>query len=150
MKSRNIDRKKVYIATKVNPAGVGSSDPPVKHSFEEDRVLEACEKSLARLQTDYIDLYQLHFPSRQGFAVFGWGSWGSLERYAEAKTSEGDAATFERQVLAVKQLFDKGLIKDWGLSNENAYGVTMFCLTCDRLGCPRPVSVQNDFSSAEI
>ena len=42
--------------------------------------------------------------------------------------------------------FDANLIRHWGLSNETAYGVTMFCLTCDRLGVPRPVSVQNDFS----
>ena len=146
MKLRGIEREKIYIATKVNPAGVGSSDPPVKHGFEADRVLEACTKSLARMGIDYIDLYQLHFPSRMGFAAFGWGSWGDASRYAEAKTSDSDKETFKRQVLAVKQLFDKGLIKDWGLSNENAYGLTMFCLVCDELGVPRPVSVQNDFS----
>eukprot|EP00635_Sarcinochrysidales_sp_CCMP3193_P009490 CAMPEP_0118915454 /NCGR_PEP_ID=MMETSP1166-20130328/15621_1 /TAXON_ID=1104430 /ORGANISM="Chrysoreinhardia sp, Strain CCMP3193" /LENGTH=393 /DNA_ID=CAMNT_0006855151 /DNA_START=18 /DNA_END=1199 /DNA_ORIENTATION=+ len=146
MKARKIDRSKIYLATKVNPAGVGSSDPPEKHSFEAERVLQACKLSLERLGTDYIDLYQYHFPSRLGFAAFGWGSYGSPERYAEAKTSEGDAKTFDRQVLAVKQLFDLGLIKDWGLSNENAYGVTMICTTCDRLGVPRPVSIQNDFS----
>jgi len=148
LKTRGVDRSKIYLATKVNPSGVGSSDPPEPHAFEEDRVLTACKKSLERLQTDYIDLYQFHFPTRYGYAVFGWGSYGSKERYAtaKAKTSTGDAAVFERQVLSVKKLFDLGLIKDWGLSNENAYGVTMFCLTCDRLGVPRPVSVQNDFS----
>ena len=37
------------------------------------------------------------------------------------------------QVLAVKRLFDLGLIKHWALSNENAYGLTMFCLACDRV-----------------
>lgn len=46
----------------------------------------------------------------------------------------------------MKKLFDMKLIKHWGLSNENAYGVTMFCTTCDRLGVPRPVSLQNDYS----
>jgi len=49
-------------------------------------------------------------------------------------------------VLAVKRLFELGLIKHWALSNENAYGLTMFCLACDRLGVPRPVCVQNDMS----
>lgn len=53
---------------------------------------------------------------------------------------------FERQVLAIKNLIDKGLIKHWGLSNENAYGITMFCVAADKLGVPRPVSCQNDFS----
>lgn len=50
------------------------------------------------------------------------------------------------QVLSIKALLDAGLIKHWGLSNENAYGITMFCITCDKLGVPRPVSCQNDFS----
>ena len=49
-------------------------------------------------------------------------------------------------MLAVKNLFDLGLIRHWALSNENAYGLTMFCLACDRLGVPRPVCVQNDMS----
>lgn len=53
---------------------------------------------------------------------------------------------FESQILAIKNLFDKGLIKHWGLSNENAYGITMFCVAADKLGVPRPVSCQNDFS----
>jgi len=142
--SRKIDRSKVYIATKVNINGIGSGGE--SHSFEAEKVLKSCELSLERLQTDYIDLYQLHYPSRQGGALFGWGNYGSPERYAKSKTSGGGLEVFERQVLAIKQLFDKGLIKDWGLSNENAYGTTMFCLACDKLGVPRPVSIQNDFS----
>merc|ERR1712176_168370 len=58
----------------------------------------------------------------------------------------GAPEVFEAQVKAVKVLLDKGLIKYWGLSNENAYGITMFCMACDKLGVPRPVSNQNDFS----
>ena len=53
---------------------------------------------------------------------------------------------FERQLLAVKRLLDLGLIRHWGLSNENAFGITMFCTLADKLGMPRPVSCQNDFS----
>ena len=79
------------------------------------------------------------------------GSWAGtanwkLGRYDASRTSPGDEKEFEAQVLAVKALFDAKLIKNWGLSNETAYGVTMFCLTCDRLNVPRPVSVQNDFN----
>ena len=81
-----------------------------------------------------------------GFGLFGWGNYGSPERYEDTKTSSGKMEVFERQVLAVKELFDKKMIRDWGLSNENAYGTTMFCLACDKLGVPRPVSIQNDFS----
>jgi hypothetical protein len=55
-------------------------------------------------------------------------------------------AVFERQLLAIKRLLDAGLIKNWGLSNENAFGITMFCTLADKLGMARPVSCQNDFS----
>merc|ERR1711871_1231036 len=73
---------------------------------------------------------------------------GSPERY-KAKTSDGSMADFERQVKNVKVLLDKGLIKNWGLSNENAYGVTMFCIAADKLGVPRPCCIQNDMSLNE-
>ena len=74
-----------------------------------------------------------------GFGAFGWASWSSPERYElPSKMSDGSAEDFDRQVLAVKNLLDLGLIRHWALSNENAYGLTMFCLACDRLGVPRP------------
>jgi aryl-alcohol dehydrogenase-like predicted oxidoreductase len=82
----------------------------------------------------------------QGFGSFGWASWGAPDRYVSTRTSDGSAADFDRQVLAIKRLFELGLIRHWALSNENAYGLTMFCLACDRLGVPRPVCVQNDMS----
>ncbi|KAH8095747.1 oxidoreductase [Aureococcus anophagefferens] len=81
-----------------------------------------------------------------GFEAFGWANWLAPERYEKTKNSSGDLADFERQVLAVKGLFDAKLIKHWGLSNENAFGLTMFCMLCDKHGVPRPVSCQNDFS----
>jgi len=63
-----------------------------------------------------------------------WSSTGSLSQPA---------------IDNVKKLLDAGLIKYWGLSNENAYGITMFCMTCDKLGVPRPISCQNDFSMVD-
>ena len=62
--------------------------------------------------------------------------------------ADGGMAVFERQVKAVGKLIDKGLIKHWGLSNENAYGITMFCLAADKLGIQRPVSCQNISASS--
>ena len=151
-----IKREDFYIATKCNPAGVGSPDGK-PHDFSAEKLEASARASIERLQSDYIDLYYLHFPSRKGFdvrsrrprmsrtpsprrdttQVFGWGSYGSPERY-KAKTSDGSMADFERQVKNVKHLLDLGLIKNWGLSNENAYGVTMFCIAADKLGVPRP------------
>ena len=141
-----VPRASVFIATKCNCNGKGSPQDGVQHAYTADRVMASCKASLARLQCDYLDLYMLHYPSRVGHGTFGWGSWGTAERHCATKISEGDTADFERQVLAVKALLDAGLVRDWGLSNENAYGLTMFCVTCDRLGVRRPISCQNDFS----
>ena len=130
-----IKREDFYIATKCNPAGVGLDGEA--HDFSAEKLEASARASIERLRSDYIDLFYLHFPSRKGFDVFGWGSYGSPERY-KAKTSDGSMADFERQVKNVKHLLDLGLIKNWGLSNENAYGVTMFCIAADKLGVPRP------------
>ena len=132
----SLRREDVYIATKCNPAGIGSPEERVPHNFTSERLEASARASLSRLRTEYIDLYYLHFPSRFGFNGFGWASYGTPERYASSRTSDGSAADFDRQVLAVKRLFELGLIKHWALSNENAYGLTMFCLACDRLGVP--------------
>ena len=53
---------------------------------------------------------------------------------------------FEETVTAVGDLLASGKIKQWGLSNENTYGVTMMCETAKRLGVALPVSIQNDYS----
>ena len=144
-----VKREDLYFATKCNPLGtggtVGKQGKWKKHAFDADRLRASCEASLSRLRCDYIDLYMLHFPSRMGGEAFGWANWKD-GRYDAARTSTGAEADFEAQVRAVKGLFDANLIRHWALSNETAYGVTMFCLTCDRLGVPRPVSVQNDFN----
>lgn len=141
----SLRREDVVIATKCNPAGIGSPEG-TPHNFTAARLEASARASLARLQVASIDLFYLHFPARMGFGAFGWASWGAPERYAPLRSSDGSAADFDRQVLAVKRLFDLGLIRHWALSNENAYGLTMFCLACDRLGVPRPVCVQNDMS----
>lgn len=147
-----VDRKKLYIATKVNCSAVGTPPMPGRdkigvHAYEEDIVMHACKSSIARLKCEYIDLYQFHWPCRDT-PVFGCAHFypGGHNRPNPFVKEQGGLESFERQVLGVKKLFDAGLIRNWGLSNENAYGITMFCMACDKLGVPRPVSCQNDFS----
>jgi len=142
-----IARKDFYIATKCNMNGVGLDGQT--HDYSAEKLEASARASIARMKCEYIDLFYLHYPSRKGAAVFGWGSYGSPERYAAARTSAGDMADFERQVSAIKRLYDLGLIKHWALSNEDAYGVTMFCLAADKLGVPRPTCIQNDMSLNE-
>ena len=142
-----VRREDLYFATKCNTSGKGGTiEPWEAHGYDAGRLRASCEASIKRLRCGALDLYMLHFPSRMGFEAFGWANWLAPERYEKAKNSSGDLADFERQVLAVKGLFDAKLIKHWGLSNENAFGLTMFCVLCDKHGVPRPVSCQNDFS----
>jgi len=147
-------RSDLYLATKCNPGMIGGApegERPTPHGFEDSILERSCRASIERMQCDYIDLYQLHWPSRD-VPIFGCPSFypdGHNRPMAfvdKIAAGDGGMSVFERQVLSVKRLLDMGLIKYWGLSNENAYGITMFCVACDKLDVPRPISNQNDFS----
>lgn len=110
-------------------------------------LVQACEDSLQRLQTDYIDLYQLHWPER---AVNNFGTLGY-------SVTDDELYSLERLRNTVKTLGDlisQGKIRHWGLSNESAWGIMKFIQIADELGVPRPLSVQNPYSllnrSAEV
>jgi len=110
-----------------------------------EQIHEAIDSSLQRLQTDYLDLYQIHWPDRCA-PTFGRSCFLLPADGHQLVPDKTDFATFEEQVKAMGELIKLGKIRHWGLSNETSYGVMMFCHTADRLGVPRPVSVQNDFS----
>eukprot|EP00958_Prasinococcus_capsulatus_P006945 scaffold647_cov411-Prasinococcus_capsulatus_cf.AAC.4 len=195
--SGKVDRSKIFIATKcsgppqtfgegidrrwivknrewplpegVTPIDAVTDDTP-QPTFDKENLVNACKASLARLQTSYIDLYQLHWPGRY-CPAFG------KERYQHAKkwhdNTEHVLEDMEVGVKAIGSLIEvrvpqalragtspfkldpseilvttsqAGLIRHWGLSNETAFGITMSCVIADKLGVPRPTSVQNDFS----
>lgn len=106
-----------------------------------DQILAACDASLKRLQTDYIDLYQLHWPSRYA-PVFGKRQFN----YSLASAEGADGADVEESVAAVGALLESGKIRHWGLSNETPFGLCKFAETARKLGVAPPVSVQNDYS----
>ena len=107
-----------------------------------EQILEALDSSLARLQTDYVDLFQLHWPARYT-PIF------SAKRYQRRhERRPEDIPAVDEQVLAIKECLDSGKVKAWGLSNENAVGVSLFLESCRRLGVPPPATIQNDFSAA--
>ena len=64
-----VDRSKLYIATKINPGGVGNEHPTrakKTHGYDEEICVWSCRKSIERMNCGYIDLYQIHWPSRDG------------------------------------------------------------------------------------
>lgn len=140
-------REKVVIATKVsgfNPSSDTAANRSVPPSearparLDTASVLEACDASLRRLQTTYIDLYQLHWPDRY---VPLWGST------AYNPTNERDGSVpIEETAAALKQLLDSGKIKAYGLSNESAFGVCEWARVAKQLDMPAPASIQNAFS----
>jgi len=101
---------------------------------------EAVENSLRRLQTDYIDLYQLHWPDRN---VPRFGSnptiWSTPEPAA-------DEVPIEETLEALAALVASGKVRHVGLLNESAWGTMRFLAAAERLGLPRVVSIQNAYS----
>ena len=139
-----IKRGDIHIASKWNMARVGGTGN--SHGYDTDMLRASCLASIERLQCSYIDLYYLHWPSRDT-PLFGCSSFHPDGAHRPTPFADrGEASAFEAQVLAVKALLDAGLIKHWGVSNESGFGLTMFCVTADRLGVPRPAACENEYS----
>jgi aryl-alcohol dehydrogenase-like predicted oxidoreductase len=97
----------------------------------------AIDDSLRRLQTEYIDLYQVHWPERN---VPMFGSWQFDPR------KEKDAVPILEQIEALARAIEAGKIRAYGLSNETSYGLCEFRRLAALHGLPAPVSVQNGYS----
>ncbi|WP_417456772.1 aldo/keto reductase [Kordiimonas sp.] len=135
-------RQDVILATKVASVGRDLSYMrPHLHGgiTKPDRtsVIEACEASLRRLKTDYIDLYQLHWPTRHA------NFFGHL-RYQHRP--DDDTTPLEETLSALKELVDAGKVRMVGLSNETAWGISHALKLADNMGLPRIVSTQNPYS----
>lgn len=140
-------RQSVVLATKVSGYSTSSSvvanrsvppGPKATARLDAHSINEACEASLRRLQTDYIDLYQLHWPDRY-VPMFGPRAYDpSMER--------ADKITFNETVSAIHDLIKAGKVRQWGISNETSFGVCEYARACREVGVPMPVSVQNEFS----
>lgn len=98
---------------------------------------QAIDASLARLQTDYIDLYQLHWPDRN---TNFFGKLGYVHNEDE------DATPLEETLSALKELVEAGKIRAIGLSNDTPWGVMKSLELADRLDVPRVASIQNPYN----
>ncbi|MEM6627951.1 MAG: aldo/keto reductase [Pseudomonadota bacterium] len=133
-------RDKIVLATKITGRSPMAWHRPehggvTRHTREQ--IDYAIENSLRRLQTDYIDLYQLHWPDRP-LAIFG-GTTG------ENQFQSDDYVPFEDILAALQAHVDKGNIRHFGVSNETSYGVMRFVAESDKAGLPRVQSIQNAY-----
>ena len=131
------NRDKVILATKVAGKGV-SWIRGGGNQFDSQNFTQAVEGSLKRLQTDYIDLYQLHWPERSTnfFSKLGY----------KHNDSEASWTAFESILATAQKLIDQGKIRHLGLSNETPYGLSKYLHLSEHKNYPRVVSVQNPYS----
>ncbi len=116
-------RDKLIIASKVAGAASGWFVPPIRHgmtAIDKFHIKTAIEGSLKRLGTDYIDLYQMHWPD--------------------------SVVPIEESLKAFDELVKEGKVRYVGTSNDSAYGLTKANETSSRLGIARFESIQNNFS----
>ncbi|MCJ2375861.1 NADP(H)-dependent aldo-keto reductase [Vibrio sp. ZSDZ34] len=134
--SQSDKRHKVILATKV--AGPRSV-PYIRDNMSLDRknIHLAIDDSLKRLQTDYIDLYQLHWPQRQT------NCFGQLN-YPYPETNE--EVTLIETLEALNDLIKAGKVRHIGVSNETPWGVMTLLKLAEKHDLPRIVSIQNPYN----
>ncbi len=101
-----------------------------------EHITAAIDGSLRRLQTDYVDLYQIHWPDRY-VPMFGATSYDV--------TQERDSTPIAEQLQVLAELVKAGKVRHIGLSNETPWGVGEFVRCAEQLGLPKIVSVQNAY-----
>ncbi|MDP2015982.1 aldo/keto reductase [Hydrogenophaga sp.] len=130
-------RNKVVLATKV--AGPSRGMPWIRgenSGVSKAEIIKACENSLRRLQTEVIDLYQIHWPARN-VPAFGLLTFDP--------TKDKPCASVLEQLEAMAELVKAGKVKAIGLSNESPYGVHEFVRLAEQHGLPRVATVQNPY-----
>jgi len=131
------DRDQIVLATKIAGPHNFSWIRGGKSFFTKENLKDAIEGSLKRLQTDYIDLYQLHWPERKT-NFFGQRGFSK----DEIEWEENFVSVLE----TLKTLIQEGKIKHIGLSNESAWGVMKYLQYAKELDLPRMQSIQNPYS----
>ena len=138
--AKNPARRGNYIlATKHSGAGLKHARDGAPISSE--TIAETVEGNLRRLQTDYIDLYQFHWPNR--------GSYMFRQNWNYDPSGQDKAATLANMqdcLEALQKEVEKGTIRHFGLSNESAWGTAQWLRISEDMGLPRVATIQNEYS----
>ncbi|MHA3078880.1 NADP(H)-dependent aldo-keto reductase [Acinetobacter sp. ANC 5502] len=135
-------RDRLFLASKIAGPGFGGS--AIRQGltrFNHQHIQQALDGSLQRLQTDYIDLYQLHWPERHTnfFGHLGFGN-------QLAAKHEHDLTALEETLDALHHEIQKGRIRFIGLSNETPWGTMKFLHLAEKMNLSKSVTVQNPYS----
>jgi len=130
-------RERIVLASKIAGPGRREWIRNGKNHVTRETIPWAIDDSLKRLQTDYLDLYQIHWPERY---VPAFGAW----QYDPSK--ERDATPILEQIEGMAAAIKAGKIRAYGLSNETAFGLCEFVRIAKEAGLPPPASVQNGYS----
>jgi aryl-alcohol dehydrogenase-like predicted oxidoreductase len=132
-------RKDVILASKV----AGPGRPWIREGkarLDRANIIEAIEGSLQRLQTDYIDLYQLHWPNRPHY------NFGNVHPNLQGVSAAEQEENFLEVLDTLDLLVKEGKILHAGLSNETAWGTMKYLQLAEKHNLPRMVSIQNEYS----
>lgn len=131
-------RNQVILASKMSPMSFLRDG---KSRFTAEHISSAIDGNLERLQTDYIDVYQLHWPERQAnfFSQRGYDS-------EMAAQSLDDLTPFLETIQALNNEIKKGRIRAYGLSNDTPWGIMRYLWEADKNGLIAPITVQNPYS----
>ncbi len=133
---KNQQRDKLIVASKITGPARGFSWIRNGPRINRTHLNAAIDTSLQRLQTDYLDLYQIHWPDRY-VPMFGETSYD--------RTQEHETVAISEQLLALADLIRAGKIRHIGLSNETPWGVAEFVRCAEQLNLPKIVSIQNAY-----
>jgi len=132
------NRQKVILATKVTGPSENLKYISSNLGFSRSRIMEALERSLRNLQTDYVDLYQLHWPER------------NLNYFGKRSFKYDPNERWDDNLLEVSEIMNElvkeGKIRTWGLSNESPWGTMKYLGYCENSDLIKPVSIQNPYS----
>ena len=133
------NRDKVILATKICGPGL-SWVRGGKNRIDAKNIHLAIEASLQRLQTDYVDLYQLHWPNRGSY------HFGQIWGYAPNFDAAAEESNFIEVLQTLQDLIGQGKIRHIGLSNETAWGLAKYLQLAEKHNLPRVASMQNEYS----